>query len=85
MKHRHETEIKLAVRDAKEIRRRLAELGFRPVLARHFESNYLFDFPDQRLRKSRCLIRLRFAGDAGLADLQGRAAALPRLQDSAGD
>ena len=40
MKHRHETEIKLAVKDAKEIRWRLAELGFRPVLARHFESNY---------------------------------------------
>ena len=71
MKHRHETEIKLAVRDAKEIRWRLAELGFRPVLARHFESNYLFDFPDQRLRKSRCLIRLRFAGDQGLLTYKG--------------
>jgi adenylate cyclase class 2 len=71
MKHRHETEVKLAVRDAKEIRRRLAELGFRPVQARHFESNYLFDFPDQRLRKSRCLIRLRFAGDEGLLTYKG--------------
>lgn len=71
MKHRHETEIKLVVRDAKEIRGRLAELGFRPVLARHFESNYLFDFPDQRLRKSRCLLRLRFAGGQSLLTYKG--------------
>jgi adenylate cyclase class 2 len=71
MKHRHETEIKLAVNDAEGIRGRLAELGFRPVLARHFESNYLFDFPDQRLRKARCLIRLRFAGDQGLLTYKG--------------
>jgi len=71
MKHRHETEIKLAVKDLKELRWRLAELGFRPVLARHFESNYLYDFPDQRLRKSRCLIRMRFAGDQGLLTYKG--------------
>ncbi len=71
MKHRHETEIKLEVRDPREIRRRLRELGFRAVLARHFESNYLFDFPDQRLRKARCLIRLRFAGEQGLLTYKG--------------
>jgi len=71
MKHPHETEIKLAVQDPGEIRRRFAELGFRLVLARHFESNYLFDFPDQRLRKSRCLIRLRFVGDDCLLTFKG--------------
>jgi adenylate cyclase class 2 len=71
MKHRHETEIKLVVRDPKDIRWRLTELGFRPVLARHFESNYLFDFSDQRLRRSRCLLRLRFAGDRGLLTFKG--------------
>jgi adenylate cyclase class 2 len=71
MKHRHETEIKLVVTNAKETRRRLAELGFRRVRARHFESNDLFDFPDQRLRKSRCLIRLRFAGNEGLLTYKG--------------
>ena len=71
MKHRQETEIKLAIREPKEIRQRLRELRFRPIQARHFESNYLFDFPDQRLRKSRCLIRLRFAGDQGLLTYKG--------------
>jgi len=71
MKHRHETEIKLAVASPRAIRNRLAELGFRPVRARHFESNYLFDYPDQRLRKSRCLLRLRFAGSQGLLTFKG--------------
>jgi len=71
MKHRHETEIKLAVKDARALRRRLRELGFRPILARHFESNYLYDFPDSRLRKARCLVRVRFAGDQGLLTFKG--------------
>ncbi|MGO8813734.1 MAG: class IV adenylate cyclase [Terriglobia bacterium] len=71
MKHRPETEIKLEVKDAREIRRRFAELGFRLVRARHFESNYLFDFPDQRLRKSRRLVRLRFTRDQWLLTYKG--------------
>lgn len=54
-----ETEIKLAVRDPKALRRRLAELQFRPVLPRRFERNTLFDFANSRLRKSRSLLRLR--------------------------
>jgi adenylate cyclase class 2 len=71
MKHRNETEVKLAVLDPKETRQRLRELGFRRVKARHFESNYLYDFPDQRLRKASCLIRLRFAGNKGLLTYKG--------------
>jgi len=71
MRHRHETEIKLAVADRKGLRRRLEELGFRAVRARHFESNYLFDFPDLRLRRARCLLRLRFAGQGGLLTYKG--------------
>jgi len=71
MKHRHETEIKLRVKDPNEVRRRITELGFRPVQARHFESNYLFDFPDQRLHKARRLLRLRFANDQGLLTFKG--------------
>jgi adenylate cyclase, class 2 len=71
MKHRHETEIKLIVPDPKGLRSRLKELGFSVVQARHFESNYLYDYPDQRLRKSRCLLRLRFARDEGLLTYKG--------------
>ena len=71
MQHRHETEIKLVVKDPREVRGRLKELGFRAIHARHFESNYLFDFADQRLRKSRCLLRLRFAGNKGILTFKG--------------
>ena len=71
MKHRHETEIKLVVTSPRRLRKRLGELGFRPVRARHFESNYLFDFPGERLRKARCLLRLRFANDQGLLTFKG--------------
>ena len=57
-----ETEIKLEVRSLPSLRRRLRELGFERVEARHFESNTLFDFPDLRLWKARSLLRLRQEG-----------------------
>ena len=71
MRHRHETEIKLEVRNVRTLKRRLAELGFRRVKARHFESNYLFDFPDQRLRQASCLLRVRFVGRHGVLTFKG--------------
>jgi adenylate cyclase class 2 len=61
MRRYHETEIKLEVLDARALKRRLAELGFRPIQRRHFESNTLFDFADLRLRRARSLLRLRRA------------------------
>ena len=51
------------MRNARTLKRRLAEVGFRQVRARHFETNYLFDFPDLRLLKANCLLRVRFAGN----------------------
>src|SRR5579872_5909084 len=71
MKHRHETEIKLPVKNPKNIRRLLTLQGFRPIMARHFESNILFDFSDLRLRKLRCLVRLRYMGDQALLTYKG--------------
>jgi adenylate cyclase class 2 len=71
MKYRHETEVKLEVKDTKDLRRRLTEQGFRPIMARHFESNILFDYPDHRLRKLRCLVRLRYMGDQALLTYKG--------------
>ena len=67
-----ETEIKLPVRNPEELKRRLRELGFRRVMARHFERNVLFDFSDQRLRKAGCLLRLRFAGRRSVLTFKGR-------------
>jgi adenylate cyclase class 2 len=71
MKHRRETEIKLRARDRKQVRKRLSQLGFKVLKARHFESNYLFDFPDFRLRRSGCLLRLRSAGGEELLTFKG--------------
>jgi adenylate cyclase class 2 len=71
MKHRRETEIKLLAHDRKQVRKRLSQLGFKVLKARHFESNYLFDFPDLRLRRSSCLLRLRFAGGEDLLTFKG--------------
>ena len=61
MKHRRETEIKLLACDREQLGKRLSHLGFKVLKARHFESNHLFDFPDLRLGRSGCLLRLRFA------------------------
>ena len=71
MKHRHETEVKLAVKNPKGLRQLLSEQGFRIIQPRHFESNILFDFPDTRLRKLRCLVRLRYMGDQALLTYKG--------------
>jgi adenylate cyclase class 2 len=62
MSRHHETEIKLEARNPPALRRRLRELRFRAVQARHFESNAVFDFSDQRLWKAHRLLRLRLAG-----------------------
>jgi adenylate cyclase class 2 len=56
-----ETEIKLEVPNLAALHRRLRQIGFRKVQARHFESNTAFDFPDHRLWKARSLLRLRWA------------------------
>jgi adenylate cyclase, class 2 len=54
-----EIEIKLKVDSLARVRRLIRALRFRRASARRFESNYLFDFPDQRLRRSGRLLRLR--------------------------
>ena len=68
-----ETEIKLPVSDPKRLENRLAQLGFKVIKPRHFESNYLFDFPDLRLCKSGRLLRLRFAAGENLLTFKGPA------------
>lgn len=71
MKRHHETEIKLEVRDRRALRRRLAKSGFRVIEPRHFESNALYDFPDLRLWKAHCLLRLRQEGQRWLVTFKG--------------
>ncbi len=71
MKRHNETEIKLEVRNRRALRRRLAKSRFRVVEPRHFESNALYDFPDLRLWKAHCLLRLRQEGKRWLVTFKG--------------
>jgi adenylate cyclase class 2 len=54
-----ETEIKIRLSEVTELRSRLEPLG--PVLLseRHFEDNFVLDYPDGRLRCQSCLLRVR--------------------------
>jgi adenylate cyclase class 2 len=71
MRTRHEIEVKLPVPRRRVMKRLLAELGFRPVVPRHFESNHLYDFAGRPLRKAGCLLRLRFAGSRSVLTFKG--------------
>ncbi len=66
-----ETEIKVSVPDGEAFRRRLDLLE--PVLLspRHFEDNYVLDYPDQRLRARQCLVRLRSAAGSSYLTFKG--------------
>lgn len=55
-----ETEIKVRIGDPDEFRRRLEALNPVRLSGRHFEDNYLLDFPDGRLRAAQSLLRIRF-------------------------
>lgn len=75
-----ETEVKLAVRDLRAIRRRLRELDFQTLQARHFETNDLLDSEDLRLWKARCLLRLRRTRGEWLLTFKGAPAASRRYK-----
>ena len=57
-----ETEVKIRIADKKDVRDRLRKLGFRLRHPRSLEDNTLFDTPDRKLRKVRCILRLRHYG-----------------------
>ena len=58
-----ETEVKLAVRDLRAIKRRLAELGWKPAGRRQAERNVVYDRPDGSLFSSGRLLRIRQTGE----------------------
>jgi adenylate cyclase class 2 len=67
-----ETEIKLAVPDAKFARRLLRAAGFRVSRPRVFETNTAFDTPRRSLRKAATLLRVRKAGATDTLTYKGR-------------
>ena len=68
---KRETEVKLRIEDLVALRRRLRELGFRPIHRRSLEDNVLFDTAQHRLDKARCLLRLRHYGSCGMVTYKG--------------
>jgi adenylate cyclase, class 2 len=67
-----ETEVKLAVPDAKTGRRRLRAAGFRVFKRRVFEANTVFDTPALALRNAGLLLRVRQAGSVRTVTYKGR-------------
>jgi adenylate cyclase class 2 len=68
-----EIEIKLAVPDIREARRRLRAAGFRISTRRVFERNDVFDTPGGAIRRSGRLVRVRQAGRTATLTYKGRA------------
>jgi adenylate cyclase class 2 len=66
-----ETEIKLAVKDARSARRLLREAGFVVSRARVFEVNMVFDTPELTLRSASKLLRIRQAGRVATLTYKG--------------
>jgi hypothetical protein len=66
-----ETEIKVRVEDAAAFLQRLEKLRPRVLSKRHFEDNFVLDFPDRRLRAGQRLLRVRVTGDASFLTYKG--------------
>jgi len=66
-----ETEIKIGIGDPDGFQRQLEGLQPRVVTPRHFEDNYLLDFPDRRLGSRQCLFRIRCAGERSFLTYKG--------------
>jgi len=66
-----ETEIKIEIEDVAGFCKQLDALNPGVVSDRHFEDNFLLDFPDQKLKSGRCLLRIRFAEGQGCLTFKG--------------
>ena len=66
-----ETEVKIVVSDVAEFRERLELLHPTPVSARHFEDNFVLDYPDAQLRSQSCLLRVRKTQDMESVTFKG--------------
>ena len=66
-----ETEIKLAVKDARSARRLLRMAGFVVSRKRVFEANTVFDTPEESLRSGSRLLRIREAGRVATLTYKG--------------
>lgn len=86
-----ETEIKVRVGDLQSFRDRLGRFSPTSLTPRHFEDNFVLDYPDRRMAAWQCLLRVRIVGDSALLTFKGplRPSGLfkirEELESSAGD
>ena len=78
-----ETEVKIRVDEASLplIRSRLLEIGAETGSERAHEENLLFDFPDSRLEREGCVLRLRAYHQEHLLTFKGKARENSRLKE----
>jgi adenylate cyclase, class 2 len=66
-----ETEIKVKIENSEGFCLQLNALNPLVLAERHFEDNYLLDFPDGKLQSGRCLLRIRLVEGCGLLTFKG--------------
>jgi adenylate cyclase class 2 len=66
-----ETEIKLRVGRPAQLKARLRQLGAVLIHPRHLEDNHILDFEDERIRRSRSILRIRLAGRKAFLTFKG--------------
>jgi adenylate cyclase, class 2 len=72
-----ETEVKIRLTDTAAAREQIESLGFQISAARVFESNTIYDTPEETLRQANMLLRLRQAGKRCVITWKGPSVAGP--------
>ena len=66
-----ETEIKIRIESVEDFTRLLISHGAKRVSVRSLEDNILFDFPDDSLRRTHCILRIRSVDGHGVLTYKG--------------
>ena len=66
-----ENEVKIRIEDLEDFLRRLEKLRPRVLSERHFEDNFVLDFPDRAIASRQCLIRVRITDNTSLLTFKG--------------
>ena len=66
-----ETEIKIRIDDVETFCEHLSSCGATRVSERNFEDNVMLDFPDDRLHRERCVLRIRTVAGKGVLTYKG--------------
>ena len=75
-----EIEIKFPVKETKTITEKLRKLGFRIVIGRHCEKNFLFDEPSKKLLRQGTLLRVRQTPSGQTVTYKGPISAASKLK-----